>query len=82
MFYNLTPHDLLKDSFLAAFGFIPTALTQVHVALILGLLNLAVVVTFRLIELRRRSAREEEIERLQARIDELVVVRATNGEAR
>lgn len=67
----LTSHDIIKDSVLAAFGFLPGALTQVDVAIIFGLLNLLVVILFRLFELRRRGKRDQEIARLQAHIAQL-----------
>ena len=71
MLENLTSTDLAKDSLLAALGFMPSALTQAQVELILGLLNILIVVLFRVIELKRRNRRDDEIERLQTRINEL-----------
>jgi hypothetical protein len=69
--HHLTSTDLLKDTLLACFGFLPTAITQADVALILGLLNLAVVIVFRLVELRRRERRDAELHKLRARVAEL-----------
>ncbi len=68
MFHNLTQNDLAKDFLLAALGFMPSALTQIHVALILGLCNILIVFIFRLVELSRRDRRDVEVARLRSLI--------------
>ena len=69
--------DLVTDSALAAWGFLPSALTQIHVALILGVLNLLIVVAFRALELvlrerrtRHDAQRERELRELQERLSQ------------
>lgn len=71
MLHHLHLSDLLKDGVLAFLSFLPTALTQADIALIFGLLNLALVGGFRLVELRRRERRDLELERLRVRVREL-----------
>ncbi len=79
---NFTSTDLLKDGTLAGVGFIlPVSLSTGEAALIVGLVNAGIVCLFRCLELRRRNRRDEEIERLRARIDELVE-RTADGEVR
>ncbi|HEV2707059.1 MAG TPA: hypothetical protein VGV59_14130 [Pyrinomonadaceae bacterium] len=59
MFLQLiTARDVLKDSALAGVGFSPVALlTSLEPGLILGILNLVVVIVFRVIELRMKARR-------------------------
>lgn len=61
MFQHFTPGEAVKDSCLAAFGFSPTAfLAHVETGLVLGVLNIVVVIVFRVIELRMKyKAREQ-----------------------
>ena len=71
MLHHLHLSDLLKDATLAFLGFIPTALTQADIALIFGVLNLALVGAFRFVELRRRERRDTELLALRDRVREL-----------
>ena len=69
---HLSATDLIKDGTLASFGFIlPFSLSSAEAGLIVGLINVAVVALFRWRELRRRGHRDDELARLQARVDEL-----------
>ncbi|MCA1615036.1 MAG: hypothetical protein LC795_15570 [Acidobacteria bacterium] len=62
LFKFLTPGDALKDTALAAYGYWPALVMHMETGLLLGLLNLLVVVIFRVVELRHRM----KIERLRA----------------
>jgi hypothetical protein len=67
-FRLITPGDAAKDTGLAALGFLPFALSpQAQIALALGLLQLAAVVVFRLVELRHKMRMDER--RLQLEIE-------------
>lgn len=53
IFKVVTPSDLAKDFSFAVLGFSPAALLpHLDTALVLGLLNLLIVVIFRVVELR------------------------------
>lgn len=72
----LSSLDALKDSLFAGYGFLlPLTVSTGEAALVVGLVNAAIVAIFRLLEMRRRDRRAQELQDLRARVAELAATR-------
>ncbi len=76
----LVSGDACKDTLFTAYGFIlPISVSTGEAALVVGLANAVIVAVFRLLEMRRRDRRDEDLTRLRARVRELEGAQSASG---